>query len=146
MALWGARIVVVDEDSDHVEAMTRLLARAGAQVIQVDHPGQAIATIAGVLPDLAIVEVMMPGIDALGLLRKVRTLSPEKGGQVPAPRSSRGCGRTRSSTGKMVCGRRSTPPLGAHEAMRRGILRSAPCFRSRPIQASFASWRSPARS
>jgi CheY-like chemotaxis protein len=76
--------VVVDDDSDHVEVMTRLLARAGAQVISVNHPGQAIATIAGILPDLAIIDIMMPGLDGLTLLRKVRTLSPEKGGQVPA--------------------------------------------------------------
>ena len=84
MALWGASDVVVDEDVDHVEAMTRLLERAGAQVIPVSHPGQAISTIAGVLPDLSVIDVTMPGLDALTLLRKVRTLSPEKGGRVPA--------------------------------------------------------------
>jgi CheY-like chemotaxis protein len=84
MALWGARIVLVDEDVDHVDTMTRLLERGGAQVIPVNHPGQAISTIAGVSPDLSVIDAMMPGLDALTLLRKVRTLSPEKGGRVPA--------------------------------------------------------------
>lgn len=84
MPLWGARIVVVDDDLDHLELMSRLLARRGAQVIPVNHQGQAMATLAGVMADLAIIDVGMPGLDGLSLLRKVRTLSPEKGGQVPA--------------------------------------------------------------
>ena len=83
MPLWGARIVVVDDDLDHLDLVTLLLTAAGAQVVPVSHPGQALATISGVRPDLVTVDVVMPGLDGLALWRKVRTLSPERGGQVP---------------------------------------------------------------
>jgi len=84
MATWGARVVVVDDDLDTLGFVTCLLESAGAQVIPVSAPGQALATIAGVMPDVVLIALEMPGLDSRVLMGKVRTLSPEKGGRVPA--------------------------------------------------------------
>jgi CheY-like chemotaxis protein len=84
MAIWGARVVVVDDDVLTLEAVAAVLRRHGADVIAVSSPGAALATVIGVVPDVLIVDIVMPGQDGIGLLRAVRALSPEKGGQVPA--------------------------------------------------------------
>lgn len=84
MGIWGARVLVVDEDVEMVETAGRLLRAAGADVIAVPSAGAALATVIGVIPDVIVVDTTMPGLDAIGLLRAIRALSPEKGGQVPA--------------------------------------------------------------
>jgi CheY-like chemotaxis protein len=53
-------------------------------VVGVSTPGEALSTVIGVMPDVLLVDVAMPGEDGLALIRKVRTLSPEKGGRIPA--------------------------------------------------------------
>jgi CheY-like chemotaxis protein len=84
VGIWGARVLVVDDDHEMLEAAGRLLRAGGADVITVDTPGAALATIIGVTPDVIVVNITMAGLDAIGLLRAIRALSPEKGGQVPA--------------------------------------------------------------
>jgi CheY-like chemotaxis protein len=84
MGLWGARIVAIADGTPHITMVTSLLRDAGADIISVSHPGEALATITGVMPDLVVVEAEMAGVDSRALMRKVRTLSPEKGGRVPA--------------------------------------------------------------
>lgn len=82
--IWGARVLLVDDDLELLEAAGRLLRAGGADVIAVPTGGAALATIIGVTPDVIVVDTTLPGLDAIGLLRAVRALSPEKGGQVPA--------------------------------------------------------------
>jgi CheY-like chemotaxis protein len=84
VGIWGARVLVVDDDLELLEAAGRLLRMGGADVIAVPTPGAALATVIGVTPDVIVVDTAMPGLDAIGLLRAIRALSPEKGGQVPA--------------------------------------------------------------
>ncbi len=84
MSIWGARVLVVDDDPEVVEAAGPLLRAGGADVIWVPTAGAALATVIGVTPDVLVVDVTMPGLDAPGLLRAIRALSPERGGQVPA--------------------------------------------------------------
>jgi len=84
VAIWGARVLVVDDDPEVVEAAGPLLRAGGADVIWVPTPGAALATVIGVTPDVIVVDATMPGMHAPGLLRAIRALSPEKGGQVPA--------------------------------------------------------------
>jgi CheY-like chemotaxis protein len=84
MGIWGASVVAVDDDVDTLELLRAILVPRGAQLVGVTAPGAALATIVGVMPDVLLVDIAMPGEDGLGLLRKVRTLSPEKGGRIPA--------------------------------------------------------------
>ena len=84
MGIWGRRVVVIDDDTDTLEILGRLLRDHGADVVAVDHPGAALATILGVMPDVLLVDIAMPGLDGVSLIRKLRSLSPERGGRIPA--------------------------------------------------------------
>jgi CheY-like chemotaxis protein len=84
MGIWGRRVVAIDDDADSLQLLARILREKGAEVVPVDQPGGALNTILGVVPDLLLVDVAMPGLDGLTLIRKLRSLSPERGGRVPA--------------------------------------------------------------
>ena len=84
MGIWGARVLMVDDDVASLEAAGRALRERGADVILVPSAGAALATVIGVVPDVLVVDVTLPAHDNLGFVRAVRSLSPEKGGQVPA--------------------------------------------------------------
>lgn len=84
MGIWGRRLVVIDDDTDTLEILSRLLRDHGAEVVAVDQPGAALATVLGVLPDVLLVNTAMPGLDGVSLIRKLRSLCPERGGQIPA--------------------------------------------------------------
>jgi CheY-like chemotaxis protein len=90
MGLWGARVVVVEDEPETLRLVTHVLESEGAQVLAVTAPGQALCTIAGMMPDVILVSLEMAGLDGAALMRKVRTLSPEKGGRVPAAALSTG--------------------------------------------------------
>jgi len=84
MGIWGARVLAVDDDLATLEVVRRVLRAVGAQLVAVSAPGEALSAVVGVMPDVLLVDVAMRGEDGLALLRKVRTFSPEKGGQIPA--------------------------------------------------------------
>ena len=84
MGIWGARVVAVDDDLDTLELVRAILRARGAYVVGVSAPGEALSTVVGVMPDVLLIDIAMPGEDGLALIRKVRTLSPEKGGRIPA--------------------------------------------------------------
>jgi len=77
-------VVAVDDDPDTIELLRAILAGRGVQFVGVTAPGEALATVIGVMPDVLLVDIALPGEDGLSLIRKVRTLSPEKGGRIPA--------------------------------------------------------------
>lgn len=84
MPIWGARVLFVGDGEDTLEAAARVLQARGADVIVVPSTGAALATVIGVVPDVLVVDLTLPASDGLGFVRAVRSLSPEKGGQVPA--------------------------------------------------------------
>jgi CheY-like chemotaxis protein len=84
MGIWGTRVVAVDDDIDTLEILGQLLRDQGADVVAVDHAGAALSTILGVLPDVLLVDIAMPGLDGVSLIRKLRSLPPERGGRIPA--------------------------------------------------------------
>lgn len=84
MGIWGSRVVAIDDDADTLHLLRAVLEGAGVQLVAVQAPGEALSTVIGVMPDVLLVDIAMPHEDGLSLLRKVRTLSPEKGGRIPA--------------------------------------------------------------
>lgn len=84
MRLWGIRVLIFDDDEALVREAAAALQREGGAAIHVSGAHQALATIIGVMPDLMVVAVDRPALDAGRLMRLVRTLSPEKGGRIPA--------------------------------------------------------------
>ncbi|MGE7675007.1 response regulator transcription factor [Lysinibacillus sp. NPDC094403] len=61
------KILVVDDDVHILQLVNIYLTREGYQVIQAENGQQALKLLEGNLPDLAIVDVMMPGMDGFTL-------------------------------------------------------------------------------
>jgi Response regulators consisting of a CheY-like receiver domain and a winged-helix DNA-binding domain len=75
---------VVDDNADTLELVSFILEEYGTEVITAASAIEAIAAIAQSQPNILISDIAMPGIDGYSLIRKVRTLSSERGGQIPA--------------------------------------------------------------
>jgi PAS domain S-box-containing protein len=67
-----ARVLVADDNADMREYLARLLRTAGYHVTLVTDGKAALAAVRAGLPDLVISDVMMPGLDGLGLVAAVR--------------------------------------------------------------------------
>ena len=66
------RIVVADDDKDILELVVFKLTQAGYDVVAVPDGVAALAAIEANPPRLAILDVMMPGLSGMDVLRKVR--------------------------------------------------------------------------
>ena len=66
------RIVVADDDRDILDLVVFKLSQAGYDVVGVSDGLAALAAIEAEPPRLAILDVMMPGLSGLDVLRKVR--------------------------------------------------------------------------
>jgi DNA-binding response OmpR family regulator len=67
-----SRVLVADDDQDIRDLVTFKLKQAGFSVRAVDDGVSAIAAIEADSPDLAVLDVMMPGLSGIDVLRKVR--------------------------------------------------------------------------
>jgi CheY-like chemotaxis protein len=68
-----ATILVVDDDQLAAESFTAILRHLGYQVGFVTSGLAALEHLSGGLPDLVILDVMMPEVNGLDLLRRIRT-------------------------------------------------------------------------
>ena len=66
------RIVVADDDQDILDLVVFKLTQAGYDPVAVGDGVAALAAIEADLPRLAILDVMMPGLSGIEVLRKVR--------------------------------------------------------------------------
>jgi CheY-like chemotaxis protein len=82
--LEGLHILVVDDEQDARELVTAVLETCMATVTAVSSVSEAIAAIKDVRPDILVSDIGMPEEDGYKLLSKVRALSPEEGGRIPA--------------------------------------------------------------
>ncbi|MEG0258667.1 MAG: response regulator transcription factor [Lysinibacillus sp.] len=61
------KILIVDDDVHILQLVNIYLQREGYEVIQAENGQQALDLLKGELPDLAVVDVMMPGMDGFAL-------------------------------------------------------------------------------
>ncbi|WP_422398716.1 ATP-binding protein [Trichormus variabilis] len=80
----GVQVLVVDDDTDTRDLVAFLLEQAGAKVIAAASGGEAFAALAQSQPDVILSDIGMPDMDGYMLLRQIRALPPEQGGQIPA--------------------------------------------------------------
>ena len=74
----GARLLVVDDAEGIRTYLASLLELSGYQVDTAEDGRSAIALLeAGAAPDVVILDVMMPGIDGIETLRRIRELEPD---------------------------------------------------------------------
>jgi two-component system, OmpR family, response regulator MprA len=68
----SARVLIADDDRAIREALTRALGLEGYDVVQAGDGNTALSLIESTLPDVAILDVMMPNIDGLTVCRVLR--------------------------------------------------------------------------
>jgi PAS domain S-box-containing protein len=78
------KILVVDDDVDSREFTAFVLEQSGAIVTAVASAGEAIDAIVKTKPDLLMSDIGMPEADGYMLIRHIRDMPPEQGGQIPA--------------------------------------------------------------
>ena len=78
------RILVVDDDADARDLLAQILGQAGADVTVAASADEALDVLRRWRPDVLVSDIGMPGDDGYVLIRKVRALRFEEGGQVRA--------------------------------------------------------------
>ena len=73
---WGeptrSRIVVADDDADILDLVVYMLTQAGFDAVGVSDGAAALAAIEADPPRMAILDIMMPGMSGIEVLRKIR--------------------------------------------------------------------------
>ena len=82
--LAGFRVLVVDDQEDARELLRLALTMRGAEVRVGATAREALDILDQWQPDVLVSDIGMPGEDGYGLIRQVRALPAERGGQIPA--------------------------------------------------------------
>jgi PAS domain S-box-containing protein len=80
----GLRLLVVDDEEDALKLVSEVLRDQGAEVHVATSAREALSTFATVRPDVVVSDIGMPDADGFFLIRKIRSLPPERGGRTPA--------------------------------------------------------------
>ena len=82
--LTGVRVLTIDDESDSRELLSALLAASGAAVMAVTSAAEFLSALESFSPNILVSDIGMPQVDGYSLLKQVRSLPPERGGQIPA--------------------------------------------------------------
>ena len=83
-SLEGVKVLVVDDEEDSREIVRVILERHGATVLTAGSVSEAVALHSRERPDVVVSDIGMPEEDGYALVRKIRKLRPEDGGDTPA--------------------------------------------------------------
>ncbi|MBD1997299.1 response regulator [Leptolyngbya sp. FACHB-541] len=83
-SLDGLRVLIVDDDNDNLQLFAFLFETYGAEVAAVSSANDAFQAFLKQQPDILISDIRMPDADGFMLIRQIRALTAEQGGQVPA--------------------------------------------------------------
>ncbi|MDB4993645.1 MAG: two-component hybrid sensor and regulator, partial [Myxococcaceae bacterium] len=83
-ALRNLRVLVVDDEPDARQLVASVLEACGSIVTLAANARAAMESIQQSIPDLLVSDIGMPEEDGYALIRKVRALPVEKGGNIPA--------------------------------------------------------------
>ncbi|MEH2319802.1 hybrid sensor histidine kinase/response regulator [Nostoc sp.] len=84
MPLTGLRVLVVDDEADTRNFLSFMFEEYGAIATAVASVDEALAVVEQAKPDILISDIGMSEQDGYTLIRKLRSLEPEKGGGIPA--------------------------------------------------------------
>jgi DNA-binding response OmpR family regulator len=71
-----SRVLVVEDDQTIAEVVTRYLEREGFAVESVSDGNEALERADVQLPDLVVLDIMLPGLDGLEVCRRLRSRAP----------------------------------------------------------------------
>jgi DNA-binding response OmpR family regulator len=77
----GHLLLIADDDEDILELLGFRLERAGHDVVRARHGEEALRLALECLPSLALLDVMMPGLDGYEIARRLR--SDERTSAIP---------------------------------------------------------------
>ncbi len=72
VAVCVSRILVVDDEPDQRFLLRRIFERAGHEVMEAAHGGQAVESVLRSPPDLVVTDMMMPVLGGAELIRRLR--------------------------------------------------------------------------
>ena len=84
LAIAGLRILIVDDDADTREFLHFFLQQNGAVTTVAASVTEALAVIVKTIPDVLISDLGMPEMDGYTLIRLLRAMPKEEGGEIPA--------------------------------------------------------------
>ena len=73
MRCMNEKILIVDDEPNILELLEYNLKKEGYEVIRADSGEMAVAVLAKTKPSLVLLDQMLPGIDGLGVLKKIRS-------------------------------------------------------------------------
>ncbi|MHC5739147.1 hybrid sensor histidine kinase/response regulator [Nostoc sp.] len=82
--LAGLRVLVVDDEADTRNFLSFMFEEYGAFATAVGSVDEALVVLEQAKPDIVISDIGMSEQDGYTLIRKLRSLEPEKGGRIPA--------------------------------------------------------------
>lgn len=82
--LKGVKVLVVDDEPDARSLVKRLLENCESIVQTAGSAAEAMEMFRSERPDVLVSDIGMPGEDGYSLIRQIRALGPERGGDVPA--------------------------------------------------------------
>jgi PAS domain S-box-containing protein len=82
--LSGLKVLVVDDENDACILIQRALRDYKAEVVTAQSAKEGLALVESARPDILVSDIGMPEIDGYEFLRRVRILTPERGGKTPA--------------------------------------------------------------
>jgi CheY-like chemotaxis protein len=82
--LRGLTILVAEDDLDSRDMLGYVLGEEGARCVVASSGREAFEAFLGSSPDLLVADLWMPDGDGFELIRRIRALSPEQGGLIPA--------------------------------------------------------------
>jgi len=70
----GTKILVIDDDKTHLDLIDTILSKSGYSVLALGDSTQAMEQIASFMPDVLIVDLMMPKTDGFSVIKNVRAV------------------------------------------------------------------------
>lgn len=83
-SLVGIHVLVVDDDPDARQVFRTILEYCGALVTTAASAREALTAFGRVVPDVLVVDIVLPGRNGYWLIGEIRKLPREQGGAVPA--------------------------------------------------------------
>lgn len=84
LRLDSLKVLIVDDDVDNLQFLAFLFEVYGAEVAAVISADCAFQAVLEWRPDILVSDVSMPDEDGYMLIRRIRALTAEQGGQIPA--------------------------------------------------------------